>query len=101
MHPLFVECYAVQAFSLASDLDAKLMAKEKNQIPIRNVCAVNQPLLRHPSHHSGYGQDRESGTHLHFYLCQDFQPISFQLEAGTKPLPEDVDGSVAPVEGSW
>ena len=33
-HSPFVECYAVQAFSTASDLDPKLMPKEKNQIMI-------------------------------------------------------------------
>ena len=40
MHTPFVECYAAQVFSIASDLDPKQIPKEKNQIPIRKVCAV-------------------------------------------------------------
>ena len=32
MHPPFVGCYAVHAFSFASEIDPKLMPKEKNQI---------------------------------------------------------------------
>ena len=28
VHPPFVECYAIQAFSIASDFDPKLMPKE-------------------------------------------------------------------------
>ena len=60
MHPIFVGCYVVQAFSIAFDLDPKLMPEEKNQIMMRKVCAIIQSLLpHHPSHHSGYGSDHE------------------------------------------
>ena len=37
MHPLSVECYAVRAFSIASDFDPKVMPKEQNQITNRKV----------------------------------------------------------------
>ena len=54
MHPPFVKCYAVQAFSIASDIDPKLMPTEKNQITMRKVCAVIRSLFpRRPN--SGYG----------------------------------------------
>ena len=65
MHPPFVECYAVQAFSYASNLGPKLMSKEKNQIIIRKVCTLIQSLLLCcPNHHSGYSLDNEK--HLRF-----------------------------------
>ena len=32
-HPPFAECYAIQAFSIASDFDPQLMPKIQNQIP--------------------------------------------------------------------
>ena len=32
IHPPFVECYAIQTFSIASDFDPKLMPKIQNQI---------------------------------------------------------------------
>ena len=49
-----------QAFSIASNLDPKLMSKVQDQIPMRKVCTLIQPLVsRHPNHHSGYSQDRE------------------------------------------
>ena len=60
IHPPFVECYAIQGFSFASDLDPKLMSKEQYQITIRKVCIVIQSLLScRPNHHSGLGWDRE------------------------------------------
>ena len=56
IHPPFVECYAIQAFSIASDFDPKLMPKRQNQITMRKVCIVIQSLLSYrPNHHS----DRE------------------------------------------
>ena len=60
IHPPFVECYAVQAFSVASNLDPKLMPKVQDQIPRRKICTLLQSLVsHHPNHHSGYSQDRE------------------------------------------
>ena len=60
IHLLFVECYAVQAFSIASNLDPKLMPKRQDQIPMRKVCTLIQSLVsRHPNHHLGYSQDCE------------------------------------------
>ena len=60
IHPPFVECYAVQAFSIASNLDPKLMPKEQDQIPMINVCTLIQSFVsRHPNNHSVYNQDRE------------------------------------------
>ena len=60
IHPPFAECYAIQAFSIASDFDPLLMPKIQNQIPMRKVCIVIQSLVsRRPNHHSGYSQDRE------------------------------------------
>ena len=38
IHPLFVKCYAVPAFSIASNLHPKLMPKVQDQIPMRKVC---------------------------------------------------------------
>ena len=35
IHPPFVECYAIQAFFIASDFDPKLMPKIQNQITMR------------------------------------------------------------------
>ena len=59
-HPLFVVCYAIQAFSIASDFDPRLMPKIQNQITMRKVCIVIQSLLsRRPNHHSSYGLDRD------------------------------------------
>ena len=53
MHPPSVECYVVQAFSIASDFDPKLMPKEQNQITMRKVCTVIQSLLSlRPNHYS-------------------------------------------------
>ena len=60
IHPPFAECYAIQAFSIASDFDPKLMPKIQNQITMRKVCIVIQSLVsRRPNHHSSYCQDRE------------------------------------------
>ena len=54
-HPPFAECYAIQAFSIASDFDPPLMPKIQNQITMRKVCIVIQSLVsRRPNHHSGY-----------------------------------------------
>ena len=39
-HPPFAECYAIQAFSIASDFDPQLMPKIQNQITMRKVCIV-------------------------------------------------------------
>ena len=65
MHQSFVESYAVQAFSIASDCDPNLMPKEKNQITIRKVSTVIQSLLlRRPNPHSSYGKDHEKHTFL-------------------------------------
>ena len=41
-HPPFAECYAIQAFSIASDFDPQLMPKIQNQITMRKVCIVIQ-----------------------------------------------------------
>ena len=55
IHPPFVECYAIQAFSIASNLDPKLMPKEQYQITMRKVCIIIQSLLsRRSNHHSSY-----------------------------------------------
>ena len=54
IHPPFVECYAVQAFSIVSDFDLKLIPK-KNQITMRKVCAVIQSVFSCPNLHSGHG----------------------------------------------
>ena len=55
IHPPFTECYAIQAFSIASDFDSQLMPKIQNQITMRKVCIVIQSLVsRRPNHHSGY-----------------------------------------------
>ena len=55
MHPPSVKCYAAQAFSFKSDVDPKLMPKEKNQIAKRKVCTVIQSFLLHlPNPHSGH-----------------------------------------------
>ena len=60
IHPSSVECYAIQAFSIASDFDPQLMPKIQNQITMRKICIVIQSLLsRDPNHHSSYTQDRE------------------------------------------
>ena len=60
IHPPSAECYAIQAFSIASDFDPKRMPKVQNQITMRKVCIVIQSLLsRSPNHHSSYSQDRE------------------------------------------
>ena len=60
IHPPSVECYVIQAFSIASDFDPQLMPKIQNQIAMRKVCIVIQSLLsRDPNHHSSYSQDRE------------------------------------------
>ena len=48
LHSPFFDCYAVHAFSVASDLHPKLIPKKKkkkNQMTIREVCAVIQSLL--------------------------------------------------------
>ena len=56
----FIECYAIQAFSIAFNLDSKLMPKEQNQITMRKVCTVIQSfLLRLPNHHSKHNYNRE------------------------------------------
>ena len=60
IHPPFAECYAIEAFSVASDFDRKLMPKEQNQITMRKVYIVIQSLVScRPNHHSGYSLDRE------------------------------------------
>ena len=40
IHLHFVKCYVIQAFSIASDFDSKLMPKEQNQLTMRKVCAI-------------------------------------------------------------
>ena len=45
IHPPFAECYAIQAFSIASDFDPKQMPKVQNQITMRKVCIVIQSLV--------------------------------------------------------
>ena len=53
MYPPSVECYAVQAFTIASNFDPKRMPKEQNQVTTRKVSIVTQFLLsRRPNHHS-------------------------------------------------
>ena len=47
----FVECYAVQAFSIVSNLDPKLTPKEQDQIPMRKVCTFIQSLVSCLSNH--------------------------------------------------
>ena len=44
IHLPFVECYAIQAFSFASDFDPKLMPKMQNQITMRKVCIFIKSL---------------------------------------------------------
>ena len=59
IHQPFVECYTVQAFSIVSNLDPKLVPKEQDQIPMRKVCTLIKSLVsRLPNHHTGYSQDR-------------------------------------------
>ena len=51
MHPPPVECYAIQAFSIASNFDHK----EQNQMMMRKVCTVIKFLLsRRLNPHSSY-----------------------------------------------
>ena len=58
--PTFAECYAIQAFSIASDFDPQLMPKIQNQITMRKVCIFIQSLVsRRPNHHSSYSKDRK------------------------------------------
>ena len=45
IQPSLVEWYAIQAFSIASNLVPKLMLKEQNQIPIRKVFTVINPFF--------------------------------------------------------
>ena len=45
IHPPSAECYAIQAFSIASDFDPKRMPKVQYQITMRKVCIVIQSLL--------------------------------------------------------
>ena len=55
IYPPSVECYAIQAFSIASDFDPRLMPKIQNQITMRKVCIVIQSLVsRRLNHHSSY-----------------------------------------------
>ena len=54
-HPPSIECYAIQAFSIPSNFDPKLIPEEQNQITMRKVCTVIQSLLsRRPNYHSSY-----------------------------------------------
>ena len=51
----FVGCYVINAFSIASDFDPKLMPKVQNQIMMRKAYIVIQSLLsRCPNYHSDY-----------------------------------------------
>ena len=60
IHPPFVKCYAIQAFSITSDFDPQLMPKIQNQITMRKVCIVIQPLVsRCTNHYLGYSWDRK------------------------------------------
>ena len=60
IHQPFAECYAVQAFSIASNLDPKLMPNEHDQIMMRTVCTVIQSLVsRLPNNHSSHSKDRK------------------------------------------
>ena len=69
IHPPFVECYASQGFSIASDLKFKVMPKKKkDQITIRKVCAVIQSFFsRCLNHHSDYGRDRDKLPTFHTF----------------------------------
>ena len=44
--PTFTECYAIQAFSIASDFDSKLIPKIQNQITMRKFASSYNPLFR-------------------------------------------------------
>ena len=46
MHPPFVECYAVQAFSIASNYDPKLMPKEQDKLRWEKFAPSFNPLFR-------------------------------------------------------
>ena len=46
MHPPSVECYAFQAFSIASNFDSKLMPKKQNQITMRKFAPSYNPFFR-------------------------------------------------------
>ena len=46
MHPPFVECDAIQAFSIASDFDTNLIPKAQNQITMRNVSSSYIPVVQ-------------------------------------------------------
>ena len=60
IHPPFAECYAIRAFSIASDFDPQLMPKIQNQITMRKVCIVIESLVsRRLNHHSGYSYHLE------------------------------------------
>ena len=49
LHPPSVKCYSVQAFSVASDFDSKLMHEEQNQIMMRKVWMTREsPHTSHP-----------------------------------------------------
>ena len=40
-------------------------------------------------------------AHLSIHLSLFFRPISLKLVVGPEPHPENADGSVTPMEGSW
>ena len=96
MHPPFVECHAVQAFSVASNFDPKLMPREQNQIMLRKVCTViKSRLSRLLNHHSSHSYDRKK----HHTLLISIRRINivhnvtnveqhelFEINAG-RPLP--------------
>ena len=58
----------MQAFSITSDFYPKLMLIITNQIVIRKVCVIIQPLQLHrPDHHLSHSQDDKK--HPLFHTC--------------------------------
>ena len=110
IHPSFVECYAIQVFSITSDFDPKLMPKIQNQIMMRKVFIVIQSLLsRRPNHHSSYSLDREKHLTLHtlkrkniVYDVTNVEQLELFSFDASRPLPGVISertNSLAVVEG--
>ena len=109
IHPPFAECYAIQAFSIASDFDPQLMPKIQNQITMRKVCIVIQSLvsskspfgLQLGSRETPHASHHETEENVVYDVTNVEQHELFGFDA-SRPLPDVIPkraDSLAVVEG--
>ena len=94
--PPSAECYAIQAFSIASDFDPKLMPKIQNQITMRKVCIVIQSLL---SRRLSYTLKRRKNVVYEITNVEQHELLGFDASCQLPDVFQELANSLAIVEG--